>query len=180
VVLRASAASSRDGAGAASRRRSRAGGAPAGTGALRRLLRRDAARARRCRSVQREAAGRLRPDPAGRLHEAAPFHQRTARSVRLRRASKLQSVTGRHRAGLDGSRARVHSSARSPQRGRHAVLRQTVPEVARAFGASAEDGRALALLEYAVDYPHMPAAYRSSECHPGGSLDLTPGTGWWR
>ena len=57
---------------------------------------------------------------------------------------------------------------------------QSVPRVARALGASTEDGRALAALEYAVDYPHMPAAYRTAECHPGGSLDLTPGTGWWR
>jgi hypothetical protein len=57
---------------------------------------------------------------------------------------------------------------------------QTVPRVARALGASAEDARALAALEYAVDYPRMPAAYRSAECHPGGSLDLTPQTGWWR
>ena len=57
---------------------------------------------------------------------------------------------------------------------------QTVPKVARALGASADDGRALAALEYALDYPHMPPSYRSPECHPGGSLDLTPGTAWWR
>jgi hypothetical protein len=57
---------------------------------------------------------------------------------------------------------------------------QSVAQVARAFGASAEDGRALAALEYADDYPHMPPAYRSPDCHPGGSLDLTPGTSWWR
>jgi hypothetical protein len=57
---------------------------------------------------------------------------------------------------------------------------QAVPRVARALGASAEDGRALAAIEYTLDYPHMPPAYRSAECRPGGSLDLTPGTGWWR
>jgi hypothetical protein len=57
---------------------------------------------------------------------------------------------------------------------------QAVARVARALGASAEDGRALAALEYVADYPHMPPAYRSSECHPGGSLDLTPGTRWWQ
>jgi hypothetical protein len=57
---------------------------------------------------------------------------------------------------------------------------QTVARAARALGASAQDGRALAALEYAADYPHMPANYRSAECHPGGGLDLTPGTGWWR
>jgi hypothetical protein len=57
---------------------------------------------------------------------------------------------------------------------------QTVARVARAFGASADDGRALAWLEYEVGYPHMPPAYRTPECHPGGSLDLTPGTAWWR
>ena len=56
---------------------------------------------------------------------------------------------------------------------------QDVPRLARALGASPEDGRALAAVEYAVDYPHMPPAYRSRECHPGGALDLTPGSGWW-
>jgi hypothetical protein len=57
---------------------------------------------------------------------------------------------------------------------------QAVPQVARAFGASAEDARALAAMEYALDYPHMPPTYRSGECRPGGTLDLTPGTRWWR
>jgi hypothetical protein len=55
---------------------------------------------------------------------------------------------------------------------------QAVPAVARTFGASIEDGRALAAIEYVYAYPHMPSAYRSTDCHPGGSLDLSRGEGW--
>ena len=57
---------------------------------------------------------------------------------------------------------------------------QQVPAVARLFGASTEDGRALAALEYAVAYPHMPSAYRSAACHLGGSLDVSGNGGWLR
>lgn len=57
---------------------------------------------------------------------------------------------------------------------------QAVPAVARAFGAQTQDGRAMALLEYTVAYPHMPPAYRSAACRPGGSLDLSRHGEWLR
>ena len=57
---------------------------------------------------------------------------------------------------------------------------QAVPAVAKAFGAPIEDGRALAAIEYVYGYPEMPSAYRSTDCHPGGSLDLSRGEGWLR
>jgi hypothetical protein len=56
---------------------------------------------------------------------------------------------------------------------------QQVPAVARVFGASTADGRALAALEYAVAYPQMPPGYRSAACHPGGSLDLSRHGEWF-
>lgn len=55
---------------------------------------------------------------------------------------------------------------------------QAVPAVARTLGAPIEDGRALAAIEYVYAYPQMPSAYRSADCHPGGSLDLSRGEGW--
>jgi hypothetical protein len=55
---------------------------------------------------------------------------------------------------------------------------QAVPTVARVFGASTQDGRAIAALEYAVTFPRMPPAYRSAACHPGGSLDLSRDGKW--
>ena len=55
---------------------------------------------------------------------------------------------------------------------------QEVPRLAKELGASEADGRALAAIEYALDYPRMPAAYRAPECRPGARLDLHPGGGW--
>jgi hypothetical protein len=48
---------------------------------------------------------------------------------------------------------------------------QDLPRVARAFGASTEDGARMADFEYTVALPKMPPAYRSPECRPGGALD---------
>jgi hypothetical protein len=53
---------------------------------------------------------------------------------------------------------------------------QEVPQVAQALGGSAEEGRALATVEYLASYPHMPANYRPPDCRPGGRLDLGGGT----
>ena len=55
---------------------------------------------------------------------------------------------------------------------------QEVARLAKELGASEADGRALAVVEYAVGYPRMPAAYRSAQCRPGGTLDLHPGGAW--
>jgi hypothetical protein len=56
---------------------------------------------------------------------------------------------------------------------------QTVPRVARALaGVSFADAHALAVIVYLVGYPGMPPSYRSSECRPGGALDLSSGPSW--
>jgi hypothetical protein len=55
---------------------------------------------------------------------------------------------------------------------------QEVPRLAKELGATDVDGRALAVIEYAVGYPRMPASYRSADCRPDGGLDLHPGGGW--
>jgi hypothetical protein len=55
---------------------------------------------------------------------------------------------------------------------------QAVPRVAHALGASEAEGRRLARIVFAFNYPHMPPEYRSADCHPGGSLDEHPGGGW--
>ena len=55
---------------------------------------------------------------------------------------------------------------------------QEVPRVARALGASDTEGRALARILYAYNYPGMPPNYRSAGCRPGGPLDEHPGGDW--
>jgi hypothetical protein len=49
---------------------------------------------------------------------------------------------------------------------------------ARDLGASPADAAALAATYWRVDYPRMPDAYRSSDCHPGGSMDEHLPDGW--
>jgi hypothetical protein len=39
------------------------------------------------------------------------------------------------------------------------------------LGADPADALALARIYWLNDYPLMPDAYRSPECHPGGALD---------
>jgi hypothetical protein len=55
---------------------------------------------------------------------------------------------------------------------------QAVPRAARALGANPEGAQALASREYSAGYPHMPPAYRSPGCRPGGALDLSPAPDW--
>ena len=57
--------------------------------------------------------------------------------------------------------------------------RQTVPQAARAFGLDEAQAAFLAAVSYRVQYPRMPAEYRSPECVPGGALDLA-GVAWLR
>ena len=60
-----------------------------------------------------------------------------------------------------------------------AVQREAV--TARLLGASDEDAHRLARLYWAVDYPGMPDAYRSSDCAPGGAWDEhLPDAPWTR
>lgn len=47
------------------------------------------------------------------------------------------------------------------------------------LGGSVEQGAALAERIATEVYPRMPDEYRSSECHEGGWLDLTPTDGRW-
>jgi hypothetical protein len=56
---------------------------------------------------------------------------------------------------------------------------QSVEEVARALGSSPARGRRLAAVAWKEIYPSMPAAFRSSECRDGGSLDLRPLSRAW-
>jgi hypothetical protein len=45
---------------------------------------------------------------------------------------------------------------------------------AQQLGATAEQGHAMALAQYAGVYQEMPEAYRSGACVDGGALDLRP------
>jgi hypothetical protein len=51
---------------------------------------------------------------------------------------------------------------------------QTIAWTAQQLGATAEQGRALALAEYTGAYEEMPEPYRSGACVDGGALDLHP------
>ena len=51
---------------------------------------------------------------------------------------------------------------------------QTIAWTAQQLGATAEQGRALALAQYAGAYREMPDSYRSGRCSDGGELDLRP------
>jgi hypothetical protein len=55
---------------------------------------------------------------------------------------------------------------------------QSVPRLARALGASPQQGAAMAIAVWRLQYPTMPVQYRSPACRSGGSLDLHPGGGW--
>jgi len=47
------------------------------------------------------------------------------------------------------------------------------------LGGTAEQGSALAQRIATEVYPRMSDEYRSPECRPGGTLDLTPGDATW-
>lgn len=55
---------------------------------------------------------------------------------------------------------------------------QSVPRLAHALGATAQNAQALATLEYLIGYTRMPPGYRSPDCRPHGKLDLSPDTRW--
>ncbi len=52
---------------------------------------------------------------------------------------------------------------------------QTMAWTAQQLGATAEQGRAMAVAQFAGAYQEMPEAYRSGACADGGRLDLRPG-----
>jgi hypothetical protein len=51
---------------------------------------------------------------------------------------------------------------------------QTMAWTAQQLGTTAEQGRAMALAQYAGPYLELPDAYRSGDCIDGGALDLRP------
>ena len=51
---------------------------------------------------------------------------------------------------------------------------QTMAWAAQQLGATAEQGRAMAVAQYTGVYQEMPEAYRSGACVEGGALDLRP------
>lgn len=51
--------------------------------------------------------------------------------------------------------------------------------VAQLFGATSEQGQALALGYYKETYPRMPARYSDAQCRQYGSLDRSPADGIW-
>lgn len=53
---------------------------------------------------------------------------------------------------------------------------QKLDEAAQLLGLSPGRARRLARIAWTDVYPNLPAAYRSPECHPGGSLDHEPET----
>lgn len=52
-------------------------------------------------------------------------------------------------------------------------------QTAQLLGASRSAGDALALRYWSADYPNMRDDYRTSDCRPGGALDLHPDTPDW-
>lgn len=56
---------------------------------------------------------------------------------------------------------------------------QTVDRVAVQFGSDPRQARLLAVWAAATSAARHPVEYTSSECRPGGALDLTPGTTAW-
>lgn len=56
---------------------------------------------------------------------------------------------------------------------------QTNAETAIRLGASPEDAAAVAEFVFREVQPALPAAYRTSECHDGGPLDLHPESTSW-
>ena len=55
---------------------------------------------------------------------------------------------------------------------------QVLPQLAERLGANDAYGRAAAGVELTRLYPRLPPAYRSSECRPGGTLDMHLGAAW--
>jgi hypothetical protein len=51
---------------------------------------------------------------------------------------------------------------------------QTMAWTVQQLGATAEEGRAMALAQYAGSYQEMPDRYRHAGCKEGGTLDLRP------
>jgi hypothetical protein len=60
----------------------------------------------------------------------------------------------------------------------HCYAMQLVPLLAEHLMADDADGRLLARIEFTRSYPRMPPAYRSSQCVPGGTLDLRLAGPW--
>jgi hypothetical protein len=56
---------------------------------------------------------------------------------------------------------------------------QTTEQAALLLGATAAQARALAVAYWTDVYPYMPDAYRTPDCHDGGSLDLHPNDARW-
>jgi hypothetical protein len=56
---------------------------------------------------------------------------------------------------------------------------QTMAWTARRLGATAEQGRALALVHLDTGYQRLPERYRSGSCVDGGELDLRPDDRTW-
>jgi hypothetical protein len=56
---------------------------------------------------------------------------------------------------------------------------QTMVWAAQELGATEPEARRLALLQFEVNFPILPARYRSSACHDGGADDLRPDDPRW-
>jgi hypothetical protein len=69
-----------------------------------------------------------------------------------------------------GSRNEATTECRALQRDARTVV---------LLGGTAEQGRSLAERIADEVYPTMPDEYRTSQCRPGGALDLTPDDGSW-
>jgi hypothetical protein len=56
---------------------------------------------------------------------------------------------------------------------------QTMAWAAQELGATEPEARRLALLQFEVNFPMLPARYRSSACHDGGAADTRPDDPRW-
>ncbi len=119
---------------------------------------------------------RIRPDVCTALLQ---FMRRPAGTAACARAGSCDSRVLR---SADALTVLAHESSHLEGIRNEAVAQcyamQAVPRIARALGASTEDGHALASLEYAFAYPRMPPAYRSPDCRSGGALDRSPRADW--
>jgi len=56
---------------------------------------------------------------------------------------------------------------------------QQMPRVAEELGASPQEARDITTYAFRTLYPQLPSNYRTSECRPGGRLDLSKNDGVW-
>jgi len=73
----------------------------------------------------------------------------------------------------------IHMAGNTNEAVAECYATQRDAEMAELLGASRQDARQLAERYWRLFYPRMPAAYTTSDCRPGGGLDLQLATPAW-